>query len=81
MTAKTFTEDFWNSYGFGFIKKYEYTKKLKYLIFVTRKKVPCEIAKFLISNQSFSASCNYLTCLLLQAESPLTYSIVLVANC
>jgi len=64
MTVKnmTFTEHFWNSYRFGFIKKYKYTKKIKISHFVTWKKVPCEVAKFLISNQSFSASCNYLTC-------------------
>ena len=37
MTVKnmTFTEHFWNSYGFGFIKKYEYTKKIKISYFVT----------------------------------------------
>jgi len=77
----TFTDNFWNSYGFGFIKKYEYTKKIKISDFVTWKKVPCEVAKFLISNQRFLASCNYFTFLLLEAESQLTYSIVLAANC
>jgi len=42
MTAKNmkFTEHFWNSYGFGFIKKYECTKKLKYLILLPEKKFP-----------------------------------------
>jgi len=67
--------------GLVSLKSMNIPNKLKYLIFVPRKKVPCEVAKFLIFNQSFSASCNYLTCLLLQAESLLTYSIVLVANC
>ena len=42
---------FRNSYGFGFIKKYEYTKKLE----IRLEKI--------------------------EAESPLTYFIVLVADC
>jgi len=35
MTAKnmTFTEDFWDNYGFGFVKKYEYTKVYR-IVFV-----------------------------------------------